>query len=90
MRVAEDATVQQLGVFADLRLRMKSAARVVEVDMALGIEPPVFRSAQRVQRTRAFVLGIRLQERGVRRALGSDVSRGGLGVHSLPLSTGRA
>ena len=52
-------------------------------DVALGIEPPVFRCAQRVQRTRAFVLGIGLQECGVRRALGSDVNQRGRAAHAL-------
>ena len=41
MRVAEDLRVEQLGVFADLRLGVQAAAGVVEIHVPGRIEPSV-------------------------------------------------
>ena len=62
MRVAEHVRVENVRVFADLRRGMQAAAGVVEVDMPLGIEPPVLDATQGVERRRLAVLGVFSQE----------------------------
>ena len=48
MRVAEDPGAEQRLVLPELRLRVEPAARVVEVDLVLGIEPGVLARPERV------------------------------------------
>ena len=56
--------VQQRCMLADLRFGVESAARVVEIDVALRVQAPVLRGTQRVQALRTLVVGKRRQELG--------------------------
>ena len=62
MRVAEHAAGQQLGMLADLRLGVQTAAGVVEVDVPVAIEPAVVAFAQPVDRVGRCVLRMSLDE----------------------------
>jgi hypothetical protein len=48
MRIAEDVLVQQLRMFEHLRFRVKTSARVIEIDVLLIVETAVLARAQRV------------------------------------------
>jgi hypothetical protein len=66
MRIAEDGVIQQFRVLADLRPGVQSGAGVIEVNVTLGVEAPVFGGPKRVERLRRFVFWMRLQEFPVR------------------------
>jgi hypothetical protein len=46
MRIPEDARPQQLEVLAQLRLGVEPRARVVEVDVAAGVEARILAAAE--------------------------------------------
>ena len=84
MWVAENVPVQQVSMVADLRLRVKAAARVIQIDVAPGIESAIVGGPQRVHRVRAVVLGMGLQERGVCYGFRSAVSPSRRDAHARP------
>ena len=65
VRVAEDVAVEEAGVRADLRLGVKAAAGVIEIDMPLLVEAPVLRRPQLVEDAGVGVVGKLAQELGV-------------------------
>ena len=65
--VAEDARPQQLEMLRQLRLRVEPGARVVEVDVAGGVEPRVVGGAELVERRGGRVAGMLPPERLLRR-----------------------
>src|SRR4030095_9513162 len=62
MRIAEDVLVQQLRMFEHLRFRVKTSARVIEIDVLLIVETAVLARAQRVTGLRCGVVGILVEE----------------------------
>ena len=83
MWVAENVSVQQVSMVADLRLRVKAAARVIQIDVVPGIESAIVGGPQRVHRVRAVVLGMGLQECGVCHGFRSAVSPRRRDAHAL-------
>ena len=57
MWVAENVPVQQVSMVADLRLRVKAAARVIQINVAPGVESTIVGGPQRVHRVRAVYSG---------------------------------
>jgi hypothetical protein len=54
MRIAKNILQKHLLMRADLRISVQPAARIVQVDVVLLIEPPIFFVSQFVQMTRRF------------------------------------
>ncbi len=90
MRVAEHAAGQQVGVLADLRLGVQTAAGVVEIDMPVAIEPAVVAFAQLVDRVGRCVLRISLDEPVERRVRAHLLysTRPAVTVAAIVLATG--
>ena len=57
MRIAEDVFVELRRVLHHLRFRVQAAAGVVEIDVMLVVQPPVFANAERVELVGTGVLG---------------------------------
>ena len=72
MGIAEHLAVQQRFVLTDLRCGVQTAARVIELDVPLGIEPAVLGRAQRIEEPGRGVPGMRRQEPRVRGTLAHD------------------
>ena len=48
MGIAEDSAVQQVCVFSNLRVGVHAGARVIEIHLAMGVEPAVGQGAVRL------------------------------------------
>ncbi len=77
MRVPEHVRAKQLEVLAELRVGIEAGARVVEIDMAAGVEPREVAAAQLVEdggvvvaRVRAPKRRLRFRQRSCRLGLG--------------------
>ena len=75
MGVAEDAAGQQFGVLADLRFRIQATARVVEIDVLLGIETTVLGRTEAIDGASVAVFGIGPDELLMRGKLGRSRGR---------------
>ena len=62
MRVAEHAGREQIRVRAHLRLGVKAAAGVVEIDVPIPVETAIFSGAQSIDRGGCRVLRMMLDE----------------------------
>ena len=66
VRVAEDVLTKQGRVVLHLRRGIQAAARVIKVDVLLGVEPTVLGRAQRVERGRFGIRGCRSRNTALR------------------------
>ena len=48
MRIAEGLRIQEIGVLPHLRRRMQARAGVIQIDVAVFVQPPVLGGAERV------------------------------------------
>src|SRR3954469_16302874 len=100
MRVAEHALAHDAHVLGQLRIRVQTAARVVEIDVPAGVEAPVLGSAELVEQRRLAEGRTRPDEGGLRLILvGREVRlspwrrlrahRAQVGAYSVAVAPGR-
>ncbi len=66
MRVPEHVRAKQLEVLAELRVGIEAGARVVEIDVAAGVEPREVAAAQLVEDGGVVVARVRAPKRRLR------------------------